>query len=269
MAVDAAATITREFLITTRFVGGKSKQQVVAVGDSVLAKTPVQLVPGDQLIKVRANKATFISGLTATPIQNLSNYSRGLKRVQVNRAPMGIKRVEFCAASKPGADVRARLQLVATLRTLGLVKLGGIVLTPNRAFECYSNTDNDSQFTLPDATRRNVGLEFFFAVNSGVAGGGLTIKRNRQRDGIQIRKTQIVENGIVTTNDVKLLKKITGTQTDNAEGDNISISCVVACRAPGLWVVENAAAEHGDNGAGVVISENRWTFDPGTDIIEE
>ena len=237
--VGATASFSRDFLITTQFLGGNANKKVVAVGDGVLAKSPMELIPGPSLIRVRAGNATFFSGLVATPIQNLTNFSRSLKRFQVGRAALGTKSVEFCAASKSGSDVRARLQLSATLTTLTLnKKTDDLELQAKDAFECFSNNDSAVQFTLPKATRANVGLEFFFAVNPAITDGKVTITRKRERDGIQIRHSQTVENGIVLDHEVELVKKITGTQTV-AHANRTSI--VLACRAPGLWVCENVA----------------------------
>jgi hypothetical protein len=70
------------------------------------------------------------------------------------------------------------------------------------------------------------------------------------------------------TSVVKRVKKLTGTQRD-ADGANVPISVVIACRAPGLWVAENASADEvKDEATGVTESTTRWTFAPG-DVIED
>jgi hypothetical protein len=268
MAVESSATLSREFVITTSFVGGHPRQDVIAVGGGMVARTPIQLVPGSGLIGLNANQGTFISGCVTTPIQNLSNFSNGLKRFQVGRALLGDKSVEFVASSKAHAVVRARVQLVVELQRLAANKIDDTTLNPRRAFELYMNVDADSTFTLPEATRANVGLEYFFAVNPGQNAGRLSIMQARDRDAIQIRNSQNVKDRIVVTSVVKRVKKLTGTQRD-ADGANVPISVVIACRAPGLWVAENASADEvKDEATGVTESTTRWTFAPG-DVIED
>lgn len=243
MAIDSAAAVTRELLVASGFGVGGRKETVVAVGDGVIAKTSIRIVPGNSLIRVRPNKATFISGLVASPIQNLPNFSRSLKRFGVGRAGLGTSSVEFLAASKGRGDVRARVQLVATLRTLTLNKVGTKSLSPSEAFECYANDSAAVTLTLPKARRANVGLEYFFAVDPSTADGTLTINVEN-RDAIQIRESQTLDEGLVVDAISKRVESITGTQTV-ANANRTSV--VLACRAPGLWVAENVAADDDDD----------------------
>ncbi|QDV47761.1 hypothetical protein Enr13x_76730 [Stieleria neptunia] len=250
--VKGTATTTCDLLVSSDYLGGQTRQQTVVGVGKFLTKSIVRIVPrGPQLIGVRANSATFISSVVATPTQNLCNFNTRIRRFQVGRAALGSDHIEIAALSR-GA-VRSRIQVATTLLTLATTEKSTEVLQRSDAFECLVNADADVNLTLPRANRAMVGMEYYFAVNPTVAGGTLRISCGG-RDAIQIRESQTLSpaqviarrptNGIVRDAVAKRVEFIEATQTND---DKNRTSVVMACRGPGLWVAENPTAKQQDD----------------------
>ncbi|QDV88436.1 hypothetical protein [Planctomycetes bacterium TBK1r] len=273
--VKGTATTTCDLLVSSDYLGGQTRQQTVIGVGEFLTKSIVRIVPwSPQLIGVRANSATFISSVVATPTQNLCNFNTRMRRFQVGRAGLGSDHIEFAALSR--GDVRSRIQVATTLQTLATTAKSTGSLQRSEAFECFINADAEVELTLPRANRAMVGIEYFFAINPTLAGGKLKILCEG-RDAIQIRQSQSVSpkqvisgrptNGIVGDVVAKRVEYIEATQTND---DKNRTSVVMACRAPGLWVAENPTAKREDvDVAGPGIDpplRSLWT--PGT-VIED
>jgi hypothetical protein len=271
--INPVTCISRDVLLTTTLGGGgKSKQPVVIAGDGVLLKNLVPLVPAEKLLKISpANTdgirfGTFITGLVATPIQNLSNFSSGLRRFQVDRAGLGTNGFEISALAKTGVNVKARVRLTVTVARLALSDPPGDGnLKVPHAFSCFTNNVADVTLTLPAANLKNVGLEYYFAVNPDFddpTPGSLTI-RCKARDSIQIRKAQTfnaITKSVIETTKVVEASQIKGTLNTGAATPTTSKdkTVVLSCKAPRLWVAESVAAIP-DNTAPL---DPDWTITP-------
>ena len=245
--VKGTATTTCDLLVSSDYFSGQNRRQTVVGVGEFLTKSVVRIVPrGPHLIGVRANSATFISSVVATPTQNLCNFNMRMRRFQVGRAGLGSDHIEFAALSR--GNLRSRVQVATTLLTLATTAKSTGTLERRHAFECFVNADAEVNLTLPRANRAMIGMEYYFAVNPAVAGGKLKISCEG-RDAIQIRRSQSLSpvqsiaqrptNGIVVDAVAKRVAHIEATQTDD---DKNRTSVVMACRAPGLWVAENPTA---------------------------
>tara|TARA_R110002049_G_scaffold4601_5_gene32029 strand:- start:50077 stop:50916 length:840 start_codon:yes stop_codon:yes gene_type:complete len=257
--LKGVATTTCDLLVTSNYGGGQTRGQSVVAVDDVLTRTIIRIVPrGANLLGVQDEKVTFVSNVTATPIQNLRNFNNALRRFQVGRAGLSADHIEF--ATLAHSDVRARIHVATTLTTLKMNKRPTGSLARRDAFECFSNDSEDVVFTLPPATRACVGLEFFFAANPAFVGGNLTIACEN-RDAIQIRAGQSINfaeamgagdnradtNGVVSVESGSVVRcqEIKATCQDESKGRT---TVVIACRGRGQWVAESVAAYSGDFG---------------------
>ncbi|QEF96458.1 hypothetical protein Mal15_04860 [Stieleria maiorica] len=246
--VKGTATTTCDLLLSTDYRGGQRLRQTVVGVGADLTRTVIRIVPREaNLIGVKNNAATFISQVTVSPIQNMCNFNLRMRRFQFGRAALGADHIEFAALSR--GDVRARIRVATTLTTLSTDAVSTKSLTRADAFECFVNADASTELTLPRAVRGNVGLEYFFAVNPTVDGGTLKILCH-PRDAIQIRESQKLDpvqvvgrkptNGIV---DDPVVKRVVSIEATRTEANKNRTSVVMACRAPGVWVAENPAAQ--------------------------
>ncbi|WP_182865575.1 hypothetical protein [Stieleria mannarensis] len=266
--IKGTATTTCDLLLATDYRGGQRlRQTVVGVGED-LTRTVIRVVPrGANLIGVKPNAATFISSVSVTPIQNMCNFNLRMRRFQFGRAALGADHIEFAALSR--GDVRSRIRVVTTLTTLSTEAVSTKTLTRADAFECFVNADAMTNLTLPRATRANVGLEYFFAVNPTVDGGTLKISC-QGRDAIQIRESQKLDpvqmvggrptNGVV---DAPVVKRVVSIEATRTEDHKNRTSVVMVCRAPGVWVAENPAAQAvplGETGAIDPPYHSLWTL---------
>lgn len=249
MAINPATCITRDVIVTNQLgEGGKNRQPIIIAGN-VLTKNVLPVVPNSNLLKITGNganqSAPFIKGLVAVPIQNLNNFARSLRRFQVDRAGLGRTGIEFVALSK--GNLKARVRVTATIVRLGF-RDAPANLQAQQAFACLSNLSAaDMSVELPPASKNNVGLEYYFAVNPEQDPGSLTITC-KARDSIQIRTAQAfaTPDTVIDTTTAIDASAIKGSHDPGGAGGPATSgdvkTIVLSCKAPRLWVAENVAA---------------------------
>jgi hypothetical protein len=207
--------------------GGGRGRQVIPVG----GRFSVPVIPNG-LVSNAAEEFLFIESVTASPIQNMKNFSNRLRRLEVRRACWGADAIEVLSM---GEEVRTRMQLSVRFLTFDrTIKAADYSLLPTDAFSCFGIDRTPRTFTLPSANRESLGLCYFFAKPLSAGDVPMRIRTGRAADKIQIRIKPFREQEAVVQVD-----RISGASTSASRA-----TLALVCRERGLWVAENIATDN-------------------------